>query len=186
MRIKGFSKYEIYPEEQKIWSYKRNKFLMPKKCRDGYIEYCLYDDNSKKHSIKAHRLFWIAVNGDIPDGLEINHINEDKTDNSLTNLNLLSKKDNMNWGTRTSRAKEKLINGKRSKILFALKDNKIKKIFPSLKEAKRQGYNEGAIWHCFKGNKQHHKGFEWKYMDDYLADWLVEYQNECLKKEKAA
>lgn len=25
MKLEGFSKYEIYPYEQRVWSYKRNK-----------------------------------------------------------------------------------------------------------------------------------------------------------------
>lgn len=171
MKLEGFSKYEIYPYEQRVWSYKRNKFLAPKQTSRGYMEYSLYGDDNKRYFITAHKLFWKTVNGDIPDGYEINHIDEDKTNNNLSNLNLLTHSENNNWGTRNERAKNSLINGKRSKPILAIKDKTIIHIFPSLKETRRQGYNDGAICSCIKGRKYHHKGFEWKYVEDYLSDW---------------
>lgn len=186
MRLEGFSKYEIYPKEQRVWSYKRNKYLTPKITNRGYLEYGLYGDDNKKYFIKAHRLFWTVVNGEIPEGLTINHIDENKKNNDLSNLNLMTITENNNWGTRNERAKQSLTNGKRSKVLFALQDDKIKLIFPSLKEAKRQGFKDGSICSCIKGRKKHHRGYKWQYMYDYLADLLEEYQNECIENEKVA
>lgn len=36
-----------------------------------------------------HRLVWEAANGPIPDGCHVHHINHDRTDNRLENLELL-------------------------------------------------------------------------------------------------
>lgn len=171
MKLVGFSKYEIYPNEQRVWSYKRNKYLTPKKNRKGYLEYFMYGDDNKRHYITAHKLFWITVNGDIPEGYQLNHIDENKENNDLSNINLMTPKENINWGTRNERVKTLLTNGKRSKTILAIKDNEIKHIFPSLKETRRKGYNDGAICSCIKGRKYHHRGYEWKYLDDWLADW---------------
>lgn len=41
----------------------------------------------------AHRLVWQAANGDIPDGLQINHRNGIKDDNRLENLELVTASD---------------------------------------------------------------------------------------------
>jgi len=57
---------------------------------------------------RVHRLVWEAFNGKIPEGMQINHINEIKDDNRLSNLNLTTTKENMNWGTRNARMAEKL------------------------------------------------------------------------------
>ena len=38
----------------------------------------------------AHRLVWIYHNGDIPDGLQIDHINCVRTDNRIENLRLVT------------------------------------------------------------------------------------------------
>lgn len=44
--------------------------------------------------ILAHRLVWEMVNGPIPDGMQINHINGIKTDNRIANLELVTPQQN--------------------------------------------------------------------------------------------
>lgn len=43
----------------------------------------------------AHRLVWEAFNGTLLDGLEIDHKNNDKSDNRLVNLQAVTRKFNM-------------------------------------------------------------------------------------------
>lgn len=42
-----------------------------------------------------HWFVWVAFNGPVPEGFELDHIDEDKYNCVLWNLQLLSKKDNM-------------------------------------------------------------------------------------------
>lgn len=44
---------------------------------------------------RVHRVLWITVHGPIPKGLEVDHINGDKSDNRLENLRLLSHAENI-------------------------------------------------------------------------------------------
>lgn len=48
--------------------------------------------SQKKYSV--HRIVWVMVNGDIPNGLEIDHINRDKYDNRIENLRLVTRSQN--------------------------------------------------------------------------------------------
>lgn len=58
----------------------------------------------KQHFV--HRLVYEAFFGEIPVGMQINHKSEDKLDNRPENLELLSPKDNSNYGTRNKRISE--------------------------------------------------------------------------------
>lgn len=46
---------------------------------------------SRTKTIDAHRLVWIKHNGEIPQGFVIHHIDENPLNNSLENLELLSR-----------------------------------------------------------------------------------------------
>lgn len=184
MTFRDYSNYEVY-EDGKIWSYKRNKFLTPIIRKDGYQEVNLYDNNGKMKKYKLHRVVYEAVTGEpIPNNLQCNHINECKYDNRFCNINLMTPKQNTNWGTRNERAAKAISkantnnkklsksltnNPKKSKPVGAYRNGELVMTFPSLSEAGRDGFNFGNISmccrNCYKreGNNVY-KGFEWRYL----------------------
>lgn len=68
--------------------------------RHGYIEVF---DAGKRHL--AHRLLWEAANGPIPKGMQINHKNGVKTDNRLSNMELVTPSQNIQHAHDTGLAK---------------------------------------------------------------------------------
>lgn len=50
---------------------------------------------SKTIRYYVHRLVWLVFNGEIPEGYEVDHINDDKSNCGVDNLQLLTKKQNM-------------------------------------------------------------------------------------------
>ena len=61
--------------------------------RQGYLMVTLYK-SAKRKTMLVHRLVAIAFIGDIPQGKEVNHINGDKGDNRLENLEYVTPSEN--------------------------------------------------------------------------------------------
>lgn len=125
-KFRDFEKYEVF-EDGKIWSYSHKKWLKPIKGPNGYQIVHLSDNEGKIKWYYVHRVIWESITGEpIPKDYEINHISEAKDENSITNLELVSHKQNCNWGTRNIRAgkgvsKANTNNPKRSKKLVRLR-----------------------------------------------------------------
>lgn len=167
--FKNFTKYEVY-DDGRIWSYKSNKFLKPSTNNKGYKQVNLYDNEGKMKCYFVHRIVYESVTGEpIPENLECNHIDEDKTNCSFANLNLMSRKENMNWGTRTERAAKARINGVRSKAVGAYRNGELVFTFPSTREAGRNGFDQRNVSKCCRncfhrvGNNVY-KGYEWRFI----------------------
>lgn len=158
--FRDFTKYEIY-EDGSIWSYVRNNWLRSSLSSNGYARIKLSDNNGKQRRFLLHRVVYEAVTGQpIPEGLQVNHIDEDKTNNQFNNLNLMTPKENSNWGTRNERLSK--VQSKQVEQ-YDLEGNLIK-VWPSLSEINRQlGYSCGNICDCCKGKFDSRYGFKWKY-----------------------
>ena len=171
---KNFSNYEVF-ENGQIWSKVRKKWLKPQKNTHGYLQVNLYDNEGKMHTINLHKVVYFAVNGlwEYPEGMQLNHKNESKTSNEISNLELVSAKDNANYGTRTERQAKSMTNHpKMSKRVGAFNEaGELVLEFPSTREAGRNGYCQVAVAACCRncymseGNNKY-KGFNWRYLEE--------------------
>ena len=66
----------------------------PNKMLTGYYRITVY--LNKRVEVLLHRLVWETFNGEIPSGMEIDHIDTNKENNSLNNLRCVTAKENMN------------------------------------------------------------------------------------------
>lgn len=93
--------WKQYPEFPNYWVHKdgrvvnekTRKILIPNE-RNGYlrINFCI---NKKNHKRSLHRILYETFNGPIPEGMFIDHIDGNRSNNSLSNLRLVTQSDNM-------------------------------------------------------------------------------------------
>lgn len=127
----------------------------------GYKNTCLFK-NGKRKWYRTHRLVWEAFNGPIPEGYDCNHINEIKTDCRLENLNLMTRKENINWGTGIERRAKS-----HSKWVIKLsQNNEILHFYRSAMDASNEtGIDNSSIGKCCNGKLKTAGGYIWKYAE---------------------
>lgn len=104
--IKGYEGLYQVSNLGRIKSIRRNIIMKVRKDKYGYYQLGL-TKNKEQKTFKAHRLVaetFIPNHNNLP---EINHKDEDKTNNRVENLEWCTNKYNMNYGTRRERAIDK-------------------------------------------------------------------------------
>ena len=104
--IVGFENYQV-SNLGRVYNTKTHRYLKGGKGKNGYIRVTIYDNFGKKAYKNIHRLVAEAFL-DNPHNLEtVNHINHNKDDNSISNLEWMSRKDNCSDGAKYMRIKKK-------------------------------------------------------------------------------
>ena len=152
--IKGFEGLYAIDEDGRVWSYITKKYLKPTLAR-GYLKITLYKDGKRK-DFYIHRLVCEAFIPNPDNKPQVNHLDENKLNNSINNLEWCDAKYNMNYGTRIERAAKKL-----SKPVYCVE---LDRVFKSGREAAEElGLNKSNICNCLKGKQKTHGGFHFKY-----------------------
>lgn len=171
VREVDFDCYEIHKDGTIISKY-YGKPLKGSIHKNGYVTAKFKLKDGRRHPILWHKVIWQYYNGDIPEGIQINHIDENKTNNAISNLNLMTPDGNANWGTRNSRISETKTNiPSMSKKVAQINKNtgEVICVYPSLREAERIGhFDSGAVSACCKNKYMRegnniYKNFIWKY-----------------------
>lgn len=126
--------------------------------KDGYLQVGLYK-NGKTDSTFVHRLVAQTFLPNPENLPEVNHIDEDKTNNRVDNLEWKSHKGNCNHGTRNQRVAKT----KSKPILQFTLDGILVKEWPSTRECGRNGFDQSTVSACCRGKRKTHKGFKWCY-----------------------
>lgn len=152
----------------RIVNYNNIKYLTLKgKCLktsnngNGYLHLQLYKDGIPKN-YKISRLVYFTFNPDADTKLQVNHIDENKSNNRLDNLNLMTAKENCIWGTRTIRlalAQSKTV------LQFDKNGNFIKEWISTQEVGRILKLHQSNIWKCCHGERKTCGGFIWRYKE---------------------
>ena len=142
----------------------RVQLLKPVMTNRGYLKVCLCKDGKHKY-YGVHRLVAQAFLTNAENLPQVNHRDENKQNNCVSNLEWCTAKYNMNYGTAISRRAAANTNGKCSKTVQQLtKDGVLVATWPSIREAERvTGVNNRHICGCCNSERHTAGGYKWQY-----------------------
>lgn len=169
--IKDFPNYEV-SNRGRVRNKSTKYVLRPGLGGVGYLTVALYKDG-KGITKNVHDLVARAFLGDRKDGMTVNHIDGDKTNNNLKNLEFVSRKENNIHAYTVGLNQHK----KRVKIV------ETGETFDSIKDCAKAIGGDGAnISSCLKGKLKTHKGLHFEEANDKKKPFLYDYQMDAVKR----
>lgn len=124
------------------------QIISQQKDKYGYLSAKMYL-NGRRKSYLVHRLVMLAFSG--KSDLQVNHINEIKTDNRLENLEYVTNKQNSRYSFQKQVER------------YELESGEVRARYSSITAAGEDGYNIGDIVSACKGKYRQHGGYGWRY-----------------------
>jgi len=161
-QVSNLGRIKSYPQKIKTkLGYYRNvesRILSPGTLEGGYKHVALYKNNNNK-SWRVHRLVALAFIPNPLDLPEVNHKDENPSNNKIDNLEWCTPKYNSNYGTHIERmAKSK----SRTVYQYTLEGKLIRK-WESAREHIELGYRRAEVNFCCKGKRKQYKNSIWSY-----------------------
>ena len=164
--IEGYEGHYQVSNLGRVKSLKRgnDKIMSLRRYKGGYLLVNLCKNGEMK-TFTIHRLVGQAFLPNPNNLPQINHKDEDKTNNRVENLEWCSVKYNNSFGTRLQRVSVKMTNRKLSKqVLQYSKDGEFVREWKSTHDVERNlGFNRGHISSCCLGKLKSAYRFVWKY-----------------------
>ena len=141
----------------------RGRILKPFSDRDGYLRAVLCNGGGKKKKFFVHRLVCEAFLENTENKPCVNHIDENKTNNTVSNLEWCTVAENNAHGTRNARSAK----ARRKPVGQYTRDGKLVKVWQSTIEVERQlGYAQSNISAAARGKLKTAYGYVWKYIEE--------------------
>ena len=80
-------------EDYQLINIETGRVKMSSTTKSGYVLYALYLEG-KTRTTYLHRIVWEIFYGRIPQGMEIDHLDKDVSNNHISNINVVSRKEN--------------------------------------------------------------------------------------------
>lgn len=155
----------------------KQRILKPQKCSNGYLFVGLSVSSRAKLCL-IHRLVAISFISSEHIDLEVNHIDEDKENNHVSNLEFVNHKHNINHGTAISRRvsssnfkgennpmygkKGELNKNSRPVCQYDVNGNLLKTYSCAAEAARILNGSKSHIYRCINGHVDYAYGFKWK------------------------
>lgn len=133
-----------------------NRILKGRKDKGGYLLVNLYK-NKVSYTKAIHRLVAQAFIPNPDNKPQVNHIDENKTNNMVSNLEWMTAKENTNHGTRNERASIPI-------IATNLKTGESTEFYGALECARQLGLHQSSITEVLKGRRKQTGGYIFKYI----------------------
>lgn len=160
----------------KSLKYGKEKILKLGKNNYGYLIVVLCKEGTRR-TCKVHRLVAIAFIPNPSNLPQVNHKDENPSNNKVENLEWCDATYNLNYGTRLQRIdykartantdykaiSEKLATKLSRQVYQYTLEGNLVKIWQSTNECGRNGFNQGTVSACCRCKRKTHKGFIWSY-----------------------
>lgn len=159
--IKGYEGLYQVSNLGRVKRVRTDRLLKGYKLTGGYLGVNLYK-NSVGSTNKIHRLVAQAFIPNPENKPQVNHIDEDKTNNVVSNLEWMTATENNNHGTRNER-----ISKMQSIPIIAtnLKTGESQEFYGSCECARQLGLNQSSITDVLKGRLKQTGGYTFKYKE---------------------
>ena len=157
VKIEGFEKYEV-SNLGKVRNIKSGRVLKTSLNNNGYLRLFLCENNKRKH-LYLHRIIATAFIDNPDEKPCVNHIDENKLNNDLSNLEWCTVRENLIHGTRTKKAAEKCF----KKVIQLDSNDNVLNEFESMTQAeKKTGVLLKYISRCCNGRSKSAGGYKWR------------------------
>ena len=137
----------------------KERILKPGNNGLGYLQVNLCKNRKTRH-FTIHRLVAKAFLENPDNKSDVNHKDEDKTNNCVDNLEWMTRKDNINYGTHN----ERMAKSRSKSVLQFTKNGKFVKEWPSVIQIERDlGFSSGNISQCCNGKYKSAYEYIWKF-----------------------
>lgn len=140
--IEGYEGRYMVSNKGNVFSLLRDKLMKPVKCRKGYLRVGLRDEEGARKSHGVHRLVAQAFIYNEYNKPQVNHIDENKENNSAENLEWVTNLENCNHGTKIQRTMLAV-----SKPVLHVKDGEYTEYINAVEASNATGTSKATIRH---------------------------------------
>ena len=160
-KISGFNRYTISTDGE-IFDCIKNKYIKQSKNKDGYLFVNLISDKGERKPKLVHRLVAESFILNYSNKKTVNHKDENKQNNNVSNLSWATNYENTNYGTRNERSRKILLEKAIGKKVRCVETNSI---YDTISKASREtGIDRGSIRKACNGKLKTAGKLHWEFV----------------------